>query len=352
MKKIRNQLILLIALCAGALFLVGVTTYIVDPFFMYHKPLSNWNYVIDNQLEQNPGIAKHFEFDSVMLGSSMTTNFDTNIFNETIDTNMVKLSYNAAFPKDIDSIMEIVAEEKGELKQAFLCIDIANYMSKPGTLSYTYPDHLYDKNPLNDLKYLLNKDVFLTYVVGNFIQKENTPINEIYWHWQYMIYGREYVLSRYEKPELDLDGELELQKAIPYTLENLKINLEECIIPHIEAMPNTQWHVFFPPYSMLYWYDSIAAGELETKVDGMALITEMLGAYSNVKIHYFQDMEEWITDLDNYTDKTHFSKAITDDMTKRLCEDTNLVNMSDYKEQLETFERFLQEFDYEGFVKQ
>lgn len=317
----------------------------MDPFFVYHKPLESGYYVIDNQLEQNPGIAKHFEYDSVMLGSSMTTNFDTLLFDEQLHTKMVKLSYNAACPKDIDAIMSIVKDTGKDITHVYLCIDIANYMNTPGLLSYPYPEHLYDSNPWNDLKYLLNKDVFLSYVVGNFIQKENTPINEIYWHWQYMTYDKDHVLANYSAPQMT-DEECTI-----YTLDNLKTNLEQYILPYIEAMPNTRWHVFFPPYSMLYWYDSVAMNEVEVKIDGMAYITECLGQYENVDIHYFQNMEEWISDLNHYTDKTHFSKQVTDEMTMRLCEGTNEVTLENYKEQLALFEEFIKTFDYEGILK-
>ena len=55
---------------------------IVDPFFHYHKPLKGFPYLIDNQLSQNPGMAEHMEYDSVILGSSMTVNFQTDWFKE------------------------------------------------------------------------------------------------------------------------------------------------------------------------------------------------------------------------------------------------------------------------------
>ena len=61
-------------------------------------------------------------------------------------------------------------------------------------------------------------------------------------------------------------------------------------------------------------------------------------------------MEEWISDLNNYTDATHFSKQITDDMTDRLCSGTNEVDLTNYKEHLETFKDFVRNFDYEAFV--
>ena len=64
------------------IFFISVAALVVyvDPFFQYHAPLENFPYLVDNQLSQNPGMAKHMEYDSVILGSSMTVNFNTNWF--------------------------------------------------------------------------------------------------------------------------------------------------------------------------------------------------------------------------------------------------------------------------------
>lgn len=344
MKSIKKKIILFIIISIIPLGVIGAVIGIVDPFFVYHPPLESGYYVVDNQLEQNPGMAKHFEYDSVMLGSSMTTNFDTALFDEKLGCKMIKLSYNAAYPHDIDKIMRIVTEEKDVLKHAFLCIDIANYLYEPGTLSYTYPEHLYDDNVLNDLKYLLNKNVLLDYVLIPYKKESQIKINEIYWHWQYMNYGREQVISNYTIPQK------EQSMVKQYSIDNLKKNLEAYIVPYIQATPDTKWHVFFPPYSMLYWNNSIVWEELDVKMKGMEYITEYLLGFDNVEIHYFQDSEEWIVNLNNYTDVTHYSKEITDLMTEQLCKGMNMVTKEDYEQRLRKFHEFVIDYDYKKLI--
>ncbi len=344
MKNLKKKLLVLTIIILIPFVIVGMIIAIVDPFFVYHAPLKRGYYIIDNQLEQNPGIAKHFEYDSIMLGSSMTTNFDTDMFDELLGSDMIKLSYNAAHPHDISKIMQVITEEEKALNYVFLCIDIKDYMYEPGTLSYPYPEHLYDNNVFNDLEYLLNKDVLLDYVVIPYLKKTKIKENEIYWHWQNMIYGREWVLGNYSVPE---------QSYLPctqYTIENLQENLESYIIPYIEATPDTKWIVFFPPYSMLYWNNSLAANEVDIKLDGMEFITDYLMAYDNVEVFYFQDCEEWICDLNNYTDTTHYSKEVTDAMTVRLCTGEGCVTKDDYQERLKKFGRFVKNYDYEALI--
>lgn len=340
MKNLKKKLAVLAVITLLPLLVIGIVIAVIDPFFVYHAPLEGAYYVVDNQLEQNPGLAKHFEYDSVMLGSSMTTNFDTNIFNDRLGCNMIKLSYNAAYPHDIDKIMGIVTQEKDTLKYAFLCIDIANYMNEPGMLSYSYPEHLYDDNVFNDLKYLINKNVLLDYVVMPYLRKREIKVNEIYWHWQHMNYSKEHVLSNYVVPEKTY-----IQTG-KYSIENLVENLETYIVPYIEATPDTKWAVFFPPYSMLYWNDSLAVREVDIKLEGIQFITEYLAGFGNVEVYYFQDNEEWICDLNNYTDVTHYSKEITDAMTEQLCAGENPITMDNYKERLDNFGKYVKNYNY------
>ena len=96
------------AFAAAAVALIAALVVYVDPFFHYHAPLKGFPYLVDNQLSQNPGMAAHMEYDSVILGSSMTVNFQTVWFKELMGLNTVKLSYSSAYPKDQANIMEII----------------------------------------------------------------------------------------------------------------------------------------------------------------------------------------------------------------------------------------------------
>ena len=98
---------------------IGGLVIVVDPFFHYHGPIAGFPYQIDNQTSQNPGMARHFQYDSVMLGSSMTVNFESKWFAEEMGLDMVKLCYNGAYPRDIYNIMEKVDTGKQPLKQVF-----------------------------------------------------------------------------------------------------------------------------------------------------------------------------------------------------------------------------------------
>ena len=56
---------------------VATLVFVVDPFFQYHKPINGFPYIVDHQVNMNPGLAKNMDYDSILLGSSMTVSFNT-----------------------------------------------------------------------------------------------------------------------------------------------------------------------------------------------------------------------------------------------------------------------------------
>lgn len=179
-------------------------------FFQYHKPLKWFPYLIENQLCQNPGIAKQFEYDSVLLGSSMTINFNTIWFDEYFDLNTIKLTYNAACPLDQDTILEVIEKYHGEVEAVFLGVDITTYSRPVDERAYELQEYLYDNNLLNDVYYWWNKDVLLNYILEPFhTKKEMDDIHTLYnRYYNPQLYNTQSVLGGYS-PSKSTGGDLE-----------------------------------------------------------------------------------------------------------------------------------------------
>lgn len=339
-KKAIYIIILLISL---QLLFTAILVIFVDPFFQYHKPISSLNYVIDNQLAQNAGMLKNFDYDSVILGSSMTVNFDTNLFKEYMDLNTIKASANAAYPKDISISLSLIKKERENINTVFIGIDPINYHSDPEITAYPYPKHLYDDNLLNDAAYLFNKDVILDYILKPQILKRNTKINEVYWFWKYMSYGKESIKNTYSAPQIT-------NQVLPSDtyLKNTEYNINHYIIPYIETMEDTQFVFFFPPYSILYWYNCMAEGSIDAYMAEIEMITQMLLSYPNVKIFYFQNEYDLITDLNNYCDYTHYHYELNNYMTKCFSNGTNELTLKNYKTILEETKNWFLSYDYKN----
>ncbi|MDE5680306.1 MAG: hypothetical protein K2I01_07775 [Lachnospiraceae bacterium] len=341
----KKHCILFAALSLPALLAAAMLVIAADPFFQYHKPLKGLYYLIDNKLSQNPGLARHFEYDSIITGSSMTVNFDTALFAEELGLNTIKLSYDGAYPKDIDTILSLVRKSPNEIRAVFLSIDILNYRAEAGVTAYELPAYLYSDTVLDDIPYLLNKEVILDYIVRPQIEREGTPLNEAYWSWIYMWYGKDIVFQTYEAPS-------DLQPALPKDAfaDRVAANLEAYILPHIESMPDTEFTFFFPPYSVLYWYNRYADGSLAAELAAEKQVIEALLAYPNVKIYYFQDDFDYITNFDNYCDYTHYRHEMNDYMTECFAGDSCRLSLENYNTVLDNMLSWAQSCDYQSYL--
>ena len=62
-----------------AILLLGAAGLVIwiDPFFHYHAPFDGISYVLEDERYQNDGIARHFDYELLIIGTSMCENFRT-----------------------------------------------------------------------------------------------------------------------------------------------------------------------------------------------------------------------------------------------------------------------------------
>lgn len=340
---------LLVALLLFFAFCSALVIY-VDPFFHYHEPLSGFPYIVDNQLSQNPGMATNMKYDSCIIGSSMTVNFDTDDFNEFMGLDTKKLSYSGAYPRDDYNILSIVfdrgtlARKNSDVKAVFLAMDVPTMTADIDTTKYPLPEYLYDDNYLNDVRYLLNKDVLLQYIMRPLIQKKGSDLSEIYFSWwtpEY--YNIQWVMHTYEEPEQNPEV-VTWDMVYPKTKENLEVN----ILPFIEENPDTEFYIFFPPYSILYWHNVMRENSYDATFSQYEYIAERLLEYDNVHLFYFQTMEE-VTDLNNYADYSHYKPEINRLMVECFSNGMyEIHSMDEMKNELEKMKHTVENFDFDS----
>ena len=74
----------------------------IDPYFHYHKPNPEFYYNLKSQRYQNDGILKHFDYDAIITGTSMTENFKSSEFDSLYSVNSIKVSYSGGSFKEIN----------------------------------------------------------------------------------------------------------------------------------------------------------------------------------------------------------------------------------------------------------
>jgi hypothetical protein len=341
--------IMLVVLCAIAALIIYV-----DPFFHYHTPLQGFPYVVDNQLSQNPGMAKNMDYNGCIIGSSMTVNFDTDDFKELLGYDTVKLSYSGAYPKDDYNILSIVFDESTHARQTqpmgavFFAMDIPTMTADTEETKYPLPEHLYDHNIFNDVNYVLNKDVLFQYILRPVIQGKGSDLSEIYFSWWTPdFYNIQYVMHTYEEPEKS-DQIITKEDVLPTT----QANLEKNILPFVEQHPETQFYFFFPPYSILYWHNLQQENFYEAAFAQYQYVADRLLEYDNVHLFYFQTMDE-VTDLNNYADYSHYKPEINRYMVECFQDGTYQIHSSeDMAKELSKMRQIVESFDFDGLFSQ
>ena len=335
----------------AGIFLAGLTGCMalviwVDPFFQYHKPLAWFPYLVDNQVNQNPGLAKHMDYDGILIGSSMTASFNTDWFEELMGMKTQKLSYNGSYPKDLSNIMQLVFDAKGDqVKAVYMAVDQSTFSADPEETKFPVTDYLYDDNVFNDVPYLLNKDVLLDYILRPLAdRKDASDWAELYkpW-WTDEYYNKANVLMYYEAAE---EKQEEEALAADYFKDAVEENLQKNILPYIEAHPETEFYIFYPPYSILFWNDVTREKELEAVIGRLEYMTERLLNYENVHVFNFLGEEEIICNLNNYADYMHYHKNVCRYITECFATGENELHPENYGQAFDEIRTLAMSYNY------
>ena len=165
----------------GIMIFVVLLQIIVDPYFHYHKPITK--YRLNDERYINDGIARHFDYDAIIIGNSLCQNFSTFQYDELFGTNSVKLPYSGAGYKEIWESLGRALEYNDGVKEVLVCMDLQDLDREAEWERYEgNPTYLYDDNVFNDIKYIFNKDAIYRGTLYNLIWTvtghENTSMDE------------------------------------------------------------------------------------------------------------------------------------------------------------------------------
>ena len=150
---IRTLLLLAVVIAVVILF---------DPFYHYHKPLPGLKAVLTDKEYQCIGTLRTFDYNALIVGSSVCENYNNHWFDEGFSCTTIKAIRSYGATADLKYLLDN-AYENHELRYVFYNIDPSSLSAstEPTYVSTGCPMYLYDKNPWNDYQYVLNKDVLL-----------------------------------------------------------------------------------------------------------------------------------------------------------------------------------------------
>lgn len=298
-------LFLLLAAASAALFIA-----FVDPLQFYHK--SSWYTPLLSEEEryQNPGLAKNYDYDNIIIGTSMTENFLPSQVDQSIGGTTLKLSMEGSTVDEHYRIARL-ALETGKVKQVIWGLDYFSLKLESEEDADDFPGYLYDGKLWNDYSYWFNFSVYkqfalsiksmLTGTSGQDLEHLNNWNDEA-------AFGKSYVAKSYLKAS---DSELYFGLNEEST-DQLQEHFNTYILPLLQAYPDVKFHFYYPPYSVMRqvaWYSNNPV-RFTNQLVMRKWMYQQFSQFDNVSLYDFQSESAWTFNLDLYKDLSHHSGEV------------------------------------------
>ncbi len=326
----------LIVLCTG------VIVY-ADPFFHFRWD-SEGEGVFFNQRYQNAGIARNSEADTLLLGTSMVSNFRASYLTETFGGTAAKITIPDGRFEEFDQILDTVYRN-GSPRQVLFSLDLNILTRDESELPNELPAYLYDANPFNDLRYLMNKDALFYSVYSLYAKKagEAVPCDEAFTWDKEAGFSTNFVLASYTRPP---------QSAKAAERDAFRANVEKnlsYVLKWAEEHPETEFIIYIPPYNILYWDKTARNGETEAVFGALQQCFETLMPVENIRLCQFLNLDI-VTDCSYYNDYIHFSGLGAQKVLEAMESGAYDVTQENVAETLRQVRRFQEEYDYDALL--
>lgn len=352
MKKCRTFFIIFITTSFVICSLCAALTVFVDPYFHYHAPLSGKNYIMKEQRYINDGIVKNYDYDAMILGSSMTECFRTSVMDSLWNCRSIKVPFSGGSFCEVGDLERVALSNNPNLKIVVRGLDCNRFFNGKDERDYeedSYPTYLYDNNYLNDVKYVFSKNAIIDSMLIMMQRGEASKPSsfDTYSNWNYdYAFGKDAILSAYDRnaftpPEIDEELTEEDKKTI---YENITQNVTDIA----DDYPDTEFYVYYTPYSIFYLDFFNRNGVLKKQIQAEEYITSLLLEHKNIHVYSFYMEHNLIENPDNYRDLAHHGQDMSDRLLKLLYEKEGEITKENYTQYYEELNDYYSSFDFDS----
>lgn len=350
MDKYKLHSLVIIASTTFMLLLIAILTYVIDPFFHYHAPNKNFHYLIYMQRYQNDGILRNFDYNAIITGTSMTENFKTSEFDQLFGVKSVKTSFSGGSYKEINDNINRAIQYNPHIQYILRALDSELFFSDKDHMPYiAYPTYLTDDKYSNDIKYLLNKTIFLENVIPvlqKYEPNKGTVTSfDIAYNWNSAYtFGKQSVLSTTSRISISE----EIKELTDKEITSFQENINQNIVSTIKNNPNIKFYYFITPYSICYWDYLYRDKALEKHLYGEKMIIESIINYENIYLFSFNDDFELVTNLDNYKDIAHYGENVNSLILNHMVQNNHRLTKDNYQDYLKKIYDYYSTYDYDS----
>jgi len=352
----RNFLFKSLTITMILLSLVAGLNFLVDPLQFYRQAAFYRPDFSIEQRYQNPGLARNYSYDTIIIGSSMTENFVPAYVDAKLAVKSLKLSMSGASAREEKLIIQ-TALHTGQVKNVLWGLDYGSLKGSSDRVrneDFPFPYYLYDQYSYNDLPYLLSISTLKssTIALRNHYQHRppTNPDLEYLNNWNsWSIFGRDILMKMWQDEQTKKNAGVQLYDNVDGSFQAMQASFDQNILPLIRQNPEVNFLIYYPPYSILR-YRSIFDEDPElfySELQMKRYIFTQLNNYTNIRVYDFQSDRILNTRLDKYKDYSHhsqeFNEYIIDSIARKdkryLVTPWNLETMLyDLKNQVETLD--------------
>lgn len=321
--------------------------YLFDPFQLYHKPYFRKPIFNSNMHYQAAGIINNYDFDSIILGSSIMVNTSSKEASSKLRGTWVNLSVSGGG----------IAERIAILKHSLRKQKIQNliFTLEPGWLkdedeSKNCYGYLYDSNPLNDFKTYLDKSFIGCFFISKICLKGeesmDRPSQFFSQDWFGELLGG---FSSWIKNANRPDTQKILHSIANYkptvsSPENHQPIIPVSLFQIIEQNPNIDFIFIIPPFSRLSY-------KLSPTYPTKAIKSLLQKKFSNVKVYGF-DNTSIPDDLSRYVDLVHYDEKVNSFMIDAIKNDTHRITLENINSYFKEMQKKVEDYDIHSLQRQ
>ncbi|MCL1887638.1 MAG: hypothetical protein FWF96_02045 [Kiritimatiellaeota bacterium] len=325
---------LAMAAAAGALLMALV--WAVDPYVYFRKPgFFRHTYASSNARQMLPGMLRHCEYDSLVVGNSQSQNFSIAELRETLGWRApLKATVPASYPAAMRRFLEL-AFERREVADVLIGMTLTQYRAPPEHIDRPLDDWLYAPRWTTLHRYLMNSGVAFEHAPKNALltlgvaapralrrsepdamftldfESEKNDFNADIVRRMFILRGGSVNAAEKQPPD-----------AARY-MESARVNHLDII----DAQPGVKFIVALLPLPHVEWHKMRAEGCVDAMLEFAGEMAREFLARPNVAFYDFATVPEFAMDLGNFRDLAHFSPAVASAMIRHIANGEHRVTL-------------------------
>lgn len=334
--------------------------WLYDPLQLFHKPIFRETTFFGDMRLAARGIIRYYDFDSVILGTSMLENTSAKEAGEKLGGKWVNLSLSGSAYNERAVILEYLF---GYKKPQKIIYSLESFIIDSIKDSSRF-DYLYDGNPLDDFKIYLN-DRFILCALAWRESKDctgNKGLEELLKWFDYkdvkQLFGGFEKWLKYGKKETiamlkNIKDTPFVVKKDNFDLEKQRSYIQTYVLDFVAENPQTQFYFIVPTYSRLSY--RIGSDNFDNKVFynrslNLKWFVQELEKYPNAKIYGF-DTLDYADNVANYKDFTHYNVDMNSLHLDSIRGEKHILDSSNIDSYLKTMEDKIKNYDLKPFIE-